>query len=70
MHGLWAHLVAAGLLHDLLSTSIGTSAAAAVGWKPWRAHRKAQRQAAADRALIADRLDSSTPGGITDLKRD
>jgi hypothetical protein len=31
-----------------------------VGVLPWRRHRKTQTQ-------IADRLDTSTPGGLTDL---
>ena len=67
MGHLWAHLVAAGLLRDLLSAAVAVLTGHVVLWRPWRAHRRAQAQAAADRRLIADRLDTSTPGGITDL---
>jgi len=64
MHGLWAHLVAAGLLHDLLGTGIAVAAGHAALWRPWRAHRRTQK-------LIADRLNTRTPGGLADLvKRD
>ena len=64
---LWAHLVAAGLLRDLLNLALATVLGHAVLWPRWRAHRKAQRQAEADRKVIADRLDTDTPGGLGDL---
>lgn len=57
---IWHHLVALGLLKDLLSTGVGLAGAAAGGWLPWKRHRQAQK-------TIADRLDTTTPGGLGDL---
>ena len=57
---VYHHLVALGLWKDVLSTSVGLGGAAAGGWLPWRRHRRTQQ-------AIADRLDTSTPGGLGDL---
>ncbi len=50
-HNLWQSVVG-WFVFSLLT--------AAATWFPWRKHKKVQ-------AKIADRLDTSTPGGLTDL---
>ena len=57
---IWHHFVRLGGPHDLLNTAINIGGATLVGWLPWRRHRQAQK-------TIADRLDTTTPGGLGDL---
>lgn len=58
---VWHWLVAQGLYRDLLASTIastiGLTAARIVTWRPLKRHTKLQEQ-------IADRLDTSTPGGL------
>lgn len=56
----WHWLVIHNLWQSVIGWAVITFGTAAVAWRPWRKHRTVQR-------AIADRLDSSTPGGITDL---
>lgn len=60
----WVHaghwLQANGFWVAVVAWSVFTTLTAAVAWLPWKRHRKAQK-------LIADRLDTSTPGGLTDV---
>jgi hypothetical protein len=61
---VWVHayhwLEANNLWQALVAWVIFTSLTAAVAWLPWKRHRKTERE-------IADSLDTSTPGGLTDL---
>ena len=59
---IWHHLVALGLLKDLLGVAVNVGGGAAAAYLPWKRHRQAQ-------ALIADRLDTTTPGGLGDLPK-
>jgi hypothetical protein len=56
----WQWLVDQGLYRDLLATTVAMTGAHLVLWRPLRRHRRVQEQ-------IADRLDTSTPGGLGDL---
>jgi hypothetical protein len=58
---MWGWLVAQGLIKDLIAATVAVAVGHAVAWRPWRAHRRRM-----DR--IADLLDTSTPGGLGDLK--
>lgn len=60
MTSFWHHLVALGLLKDALAVVVNITGASLAAWLPWKRHRQAQ-------ALIADRLDTTTPGGLADL---
>ena len=60
MIGVWHHLVSLGLLKDLLGVGVNVTGGAAAAYLPWKRHRQAQ-------TLIADRLDTTTPGGLGDL---
>lgn len=53
-------LVNQGLWKALVSWVVIAVMTALVGWRPWRKFRKTQRE-------IADNLDTSTPGGLTDV---
>jgi hypothetical protein len=37
------------------------------GWREWLEHRASQRQIAASNERVADLLDTTTPGGLTDV---
>jgi membrane protein implicated in regulation of membrane protease activity len=51
VNGFWVAVIAWAVFSGLTVIA---------GWRPWRRHRKLQEQ-------IADSLDTSTPGGLTDL---
>lgn len=68
--GFWSFLVANGLYHYMIGTFVGTvfggviiGGARRFVARKWREHMTAQ-----DR--IGDLLDTSTPGGLTDLVLD
>lgn len=56
---LWHWLYDNGLPKDALGTAVAIGGAHLVGWRP-RRHLRAQEK-------IADRLDTTTPGGLGDL---
>lgn len=62
MSHVWSALVGAGLLKDLLASSLAFGVAHLFAWLPGpvRAHMRAQKK-------IANSLDTSSPGGLTDL---
>ena len=51
VNGFWVAVIA---------WTVFTGLTVAVGWLPWRRNRRMQQK-------IADSLDTSTPGGLTDL---
>jgi hypothetical protein len=57
---IWNWLTANNLWKDALSWAVFAVLTWAATWLPWRKHRKTQ-------AKIADSLDTSTPGGLSDL---
>ena len=56
----WHWLVANDLWHAVVATLVSLPAAVVVAWAPWKRHRAAQSR-------ISDLLDTSTPGGLTDV---
>lgn len=54
---IWNYLVSIGLYRDLLATTIALTGARLIAWRPLKRHTRQQ-------ALIADRLDTTTPGGL------
>jgi hypothetical protein len=56
----WEWLVAEGIYRDIVSAVVVTIIAPLLAFKPLRKHFKTQKK-------IANELDTSTPGGITDL---
>ena len=56
---LWHWLEAQGLVKDLVGTVVALTLAHLSGWRP-RKQRRTQE-------AIADRLDTSTPGGLHDV---
>lgn len=59
MTALWQWLQAQGLVRDIVATVVGVTGAHLAGWRPKR-HQRTQEQ-------IADRLDTSTPGGLGEI---
>jgi hypothetical protein len=53
-------LVANGMWKDILAASIAVLVARLFAWKPFKRMRAAQDK-------IQDQLDTSTPGGLTDV---
>lgn len=62
MSSFWNWLVANGLYRDIISVVVVGILAPLVAYRPWKKHRATQKQ-------IADSLDTSTPGGLTDVLR-
>ncbi len=56
----WQWLVDHNLWQSVVGWLVFTVLTAAVAWFPWSKHKRVQ-------ATIADRLDTSTPGGLTDV---
>lgn len=61
MTALWHWLEAQGFVRDVVGTVVALAGAHFVGWRPHH-HQKVQEK-------IADRLDTTTPGGLGDLVR-
>lgn len=59
MTALWHWLEDQGAVRDLVATTIAVASAHVAGWRP-RKHQRTQEQ-------IADRLDTDTPGGLSDV---
>lgn len=59
MIAFWHWLEAQGFVKDVVGTAVAIVAARIAGWHP-RRHQRTQEQ-------IADRLDTDTPGGLSDV---
>jgi hypothetical protein len=51
-----------GLWTAVIAWMVFSALTVAAAWRPWSKHRKVQEK-------IADNLDTTTPGGLTDLVR-
>lgn len=58
----WDWLIGQGLYRDLIATTVALAGARLITWRPLSRHQRTQEQ-------IADRLDTSTPGGLNDVVR-
>ena len=64
---LWHWLVAQGFEKDVIAAAVAVAVGHVFAWRPYQKHRKAQDEITRTQAKIADRLDTSTPGGLADL---
>jgi hypothetical protein len=64
---VYAHLVSLGVYRDFTAAVIGAIAARAITAVPLRRHQRAQKQMLANQRKTIDMLDTSTPGGLTDV---
>lgn len=64
----YAWLVANGLWRDLLAALIGLTVTRAAAWGPLKHLRALAAENAARQDRIADLLDTTTPGGLTEVK--
>lgn len=57
----WHWLFSVGFSRDIVSSCVGATVASLVAWLPWKRHKERQLN-------IEDKLNTQTPGGLTDIK--